>query len=99
MLEQKVKIMEQRLALQSAPDAPPQSAADAEREMRTMNALTRALAKLIELQERKREEEGSETQDTKSGVNQNADELRRDLALRVGRLRRTGNAELSSSRV
>ncbi len=87
LLDQKVTIMERRIALASAPDAPPQSAADADREMRGLSMIARLYAKVVEIDERIQKNKAKDDAATESGVNQNADELRRDLALRLGRLR------------
>jgi hypothetical protein len=94
VLEQKVRIMEQRIALASEPGAEPQSAADIERDIRSINAMAKAFAQVIELEERARASDESQREaETSSGVSENADELRRDLARRLERLHRSGKAE------
>src|SRR5262245_40317632 len=93
ILEQKVRIMEQRIALASEPGAEPQSAADIERDIRSINAMAKAFAQVIELEERARASGESEKEETSSGVPEDADELRRDLARRLERMHRSGTAE------
>jgi len=92
LLDQKVTIMERRIALASAPDAPTQSAADADRDMRGLSMIARLYAKVVELDERIQKSKSRDAAETESGVPANADELRRDLARRLERLNRTGDA-------
>jgi hypothetical protein len=91
VLDRKVRLMEQRIALAGGTDATAQSATDAEREMRTLNALTGMLNKLIELEERARASGPGAADGADNGEPENADELRRDLALRIERLNQAGD--------
>ncbi len=84
LLEAKMTEIETRMA-----DAAghPRSAAEAERDARSLNALARLYAKLAELDgaQEKRAAQTKKTDDRKDGAH--ADRLRRDLAGRLARLR------------
>jgi hypothetical protein len=89
-LDEKMKALEARIAHAQDEAAPPPSAADAERDARTLSSLARLYAKLVELDDRAREQDGgpkgSETDAARSEALPDADRLRRDLALRLQRL-------------
>ena len=88
-LDEKMKVLEERIAQAQQPGAPELSAADAERDARTLSALARLYAKLVELDDQAREgarkEQGSEPAPATRSAD-DADRLRRDLALRLQRL-------------
>jgi hypothetical protein len=91
VLDGKMKTLEQRMRA-PAPEGG-QSAADAERDARTLSALARLYAKLVELDERASEQaKGSETEIERSEAGQDADRFRRDLALRLERLHQARDA-------
>jgi hypothetical protein len=86
VLDEKMRQIEERMADQQPGDAP-QSAADAEREARSLAALARLYAQLVEIDEKAKAKGSAE--DTKlSGTEDDAESLRRELALRFERLRR-----------
>ena len=89
-LDEKMRALEERIARARDEDAPPPSAADVERDARTLSSLARLYAKLVELDDRAREQDGgpkgSETDAARSEALPDADRLRRDLALRLQRL-------------
>lgn len=88
-LDQKMQLIEERIAQSAghAGDAMPVSAADNERDARTLNALFRLFERLTEMDDRLRGAGGGDPKikDT------DADSLRRDLARRLARLRKAGN--------
>ncbi len=94
VLDAKMRELEERMAARDQDLSVPQSAADAERDARSLNALARLYAKLVELDEAAKQSgagEGRETRGAK-GRDEDADRLRQDLALRLKRLDRTGHA-------
>ncbi len=69
------------------------SAADAERDMRSLSALARLYAKLVELDEAARKADAGKGSDTPATPrSDDADHFRRDLALRLQRLDRAADA-------
>jgi hypothetical protein len=92
-LDKRLVHLEKRMA----PDAegePTQSAADAERDARTLSGLARLYAKLVELDDNA-SAKGKNDQDqsvTKPEATDDADRLRRDLALRLQRLNQARHA-------
>ncbi len=92
VLDGKLQQLEDRMA--QAPDAP-QSAADSERDTRSLNALARLYAKLVELDDAAKPAAGKDRQGSDSDAtarSDDADQLRRDLALRLERLTQAGDA-------
>jgi hypothetical protein len=90
-LDHKITLLEQRMA--SAVDGgAPQSAADIERDARSLNGFARLYAKLVELDEAARREQGEGTQARSQRSSEDADRLRRDLALRLQRLNQKRDA-------
>jgi hypothetical protein len=88
VLDGKLKELEDRMA--EAQGEAPQSAADIERDARSLTALARLYAKLVELDNAaKGEAEGSNQGDAVRS--EDADQLRRDLARRLERLGQAGN--------
>ncbi|MDJ0514452.1 MAG: hypothetical protein QNJ62_13505 [Methyloceanibacter sp.] len=83
LLDAKMSEIETRMA---GSDGRPQSAAEAEREARSLNTLARLYEKLVEMDEAKgaRGEGGNAKTQIQDGAN--ADRLRRDLAGRLARL-------------
>lgn len=88
VLDAKLREIEERMAISDSEAAPPQSAADRERDTRGLTALARLLAKVIELDDAAREKEAGTADKTTSAkeTGQDADRLRQDLALRLKRL-------------
>jgi hypothetical protein len=92
-LDKRLVHLEKRMA----PDAegePTQSAADAERDARTLSGLARLYAKLVELDD-SASAKGKPDQDksvTKPEATDDADRLRRDLAVRLQRLNQARHA-------
>ena len=91
VLDGKLTEFETRMAEAQAIGAPP-SAADSERDARSLTALARLYAKLVELDEAAKQpsEQGSDTATRRTG--DDADQLRRDLALRLQQLNQAGDA-------
>jgi hypothetical protein len=85
VIDAKLQEIETRMQ-QADADAAPRSAADTERDVRGVNTLMSLYAKLVELDK----QSGSETEG--AARSENADQLRRDLALRLERLNRQGDA-------
>jgi hypothetical protein len=99
MVKRLLKALDKRLTLletRMAPDAEPgkamQSAADAERDARTLSGLARLYAKLVELDDAARAGGKGKTDGSKPEATDDADRLRRDLALRLQRLNQAGDA-------
>jgi hypothetical protein len=88
VLDEKMKQIEERMADQQPNDAP-QSAADAEREARALAALARLYAQLVEIDD-KATARGSADNQQRGGAVEDADRIRRDLALRLEGLKRAG---------
>jgi hypothetical protein len=87
VLDRKMKSLEARMIQAQADDANPQSAADGERDVRTLGAVASVYAKVIELEEQMRKSQAGMGSNTDaSGRSEDADHLRRDLALRLRRL-------------
>jgi hypothetical protein len=90
VLDRKLTEIEARMA-EANTESAPRSAADIERDARSLNAFARLYAKLVELEdEAKTGGQGSDHET--SPRSDDADQLRRDLALRLERLHRAGNA-------
>ena len=87
VLDAKLNELEARMSEVSG-EGPPRSAADAERDARTLGALARLYAKLVELDEAKQARMSAKQTQTRSLTKDgdNADRLRRDLAGRLARL-------------
>jgi hypothetical protein len=91
VLDTKLREIEERMADARAEGTAPQSAADSERDARSLTALARLYAKLVELDDAaKTAGEGSDK--GAATRSDDADQLRRDLALRLERLNRAGDA-------
>ena len=88
VLDAKLREIEEWMANGDSTIAAPQSAADRERDTRGLTALARLLAKVIELDDATRAKEAGKTDKTMTAkeTSQDADRLRRDLALRLKRL-------------
>ena len=93
VLDTKLKLLEERMAEAQAEGAVPQSAADTERDVRSLNSLMQVYAKLVALDDAAKPptEEGSD-RDGARKTDDDADQLRRDLALRLERLNRERDA-------
>jgi hypothetical protein len=91
VLDGKLTELETRMEEAQATGAP-HSAADGERDARSLTALARLYAKLVELDDAAKQAtgQGSETETRRTG--DDADRLRRDLALRLQRLYQAGDA-------
>ncbi len=92
VLDAKLREIEERMAITDTETASPQSAADAERDARSLNALARLYAKLVELDDAARQGGQGRKQESAKETSQDADRLRQDLALRLERLDRPGDA-------
>jgi len=95
VLDSRLGQLEKRMAQAQSADGVPQSAADMERDARSLNALARLYAKLVELDEAakppaSKDGQGSDTD--AAARSDDADQLRRDLALRLERLNRERDA-------
>jgi hypothetical protein len=91
VLDTKLKLLEERMAEAQAEGAAPQSAADTERDVRSLNSLMQVYAKLVALDEAaSKDGKGSDTD--AATRSDDADQLRRDLALRLERLNRERDA-------
>ena len=80
-LEQKMSEFESRL------DDGAQTAADHERDTRTLNTMVRLFERLSALDEKGRDKKASAVKDAGAGVNADARAMREDLARRLERLR------------
>lgn len=90
VLDARLTEIENRLA---QADPAETSAAEVEREMRSVNALARIYAKLVELDDADRESETKKGSETPAATrSDDADQLRRDLALRLERLNQAAEA-------
>jgi hypothetical protein len=90
-LEARLTEIEKRMAKAEADGTA--SAADAERDMRSLSAITSVYAKAIELEEQMRKSQAGKGSNTDaSGRSEDADHLRRDLALRLDRLSQAQDA-------
>jgi hypothetical protein len=85
-LDKKLTLLETRMAPDGGIDASGQSAADAERDARTLSGYARLYAKLVELDDAARAGGKGKTDRSKPEATDDADRLRRDLALRLQRL-------------
>jgi hypothetical protein len=85
-IDRKLQEIEKRMS--ERPDGELQSAADAEREARSLAALARLYAKLVELDEaaKTNREAEAKKQESAKETSVDADRLRRELALRLKRL-------------
>jgi hypothetical protein len=92
VLDNRLMLLETRMAQAAEPGEATQSAADAERDARSLNGLTRLYAKLIELDDAARAGGKGKTDKAKPEATDDADRLRRDLALRLQRLNQAGHA-------
>jgi hypothetical protein len=93
VLDAKMREIEERMVQANSAGANAPSAADAERDTRALNAIARLYAKLVELDEAARKDEAKQGSDTPPTTrSDDADQLRRDLALRLQRLDRGGDA-------
>jgi hypothetical protein len=90
VLDRKLTEIESRME-EAHTEGAPQSAADLERDARSLTALARIYAKLVELDDEAKSG-GQGSDDSVSARSDDADQLRRDLALRLERLNRAGNA-------
>lgn len=93
VLDTKLRLLEERMANEVREGAL-QNAADTERDVRSFGSLMQIYAKLAALDDAARgardSEQGSAAEGARTG--DDADQLRRDLALRLERLNRAGNA-------
>jgi hypothetical protein len=92
-LDKRLIYLEKRMALDEESDLA-QSAADAERDARTLSGLARLYAKLVELDDRasSKGEPDRNKSVTKPEATDDADRFRRDLALRLQRLNQARHA-------
>ena len=91
VLDAKLTEIEKRMAAMQSGEATA-SAADAERDARSLGALARVYAKLVELDEAAKQGGHGSTQESAKERSEDADRLRQDLALRLKRLDQPGNA-------
>jgi hypothetical protein len=93
-LDKRLMLLETRMAPDAELGEALQSAADAERDARTLSGLARLYAKLVELDDAAREGAKGKTDSsvTKPEATDDADRLRRDLALRLQRLNQARDA-------
>jgi hypothetical protein len=89
VLDVKLKEIETRMQQVEGESAAPQSSADAERDVRSLTALARIYSKLVELDEAANRKGSGKAEAARSD---DADQLRRDLALRLERLNRERDA-------
>ncbi len=93
VLDGKMRQIEERMAQAESADGAVQSPAEAERDMRMLSSLARLYAKLVELDDAVlKSEAGQGTDNDAATRSEDADRLRRDLALRLERFNRTGDA-------
>jgi hypothetical protein len=92
VLDGKLREIEERMADAQREGALPQSAADSERDARSLTALARLYAKLVELDEAATPAAGEGSDIGAAARSDDADQLRRDLALRLERLNRARDA-------
>jgi hypothetical protein len=93
-LDKRLMLLETRMAPDGELGVAMQSAADGERDARTLTGLARLLAKLVELNDAARAgaKGGTDKSVTKPEATDDADRLRRDLALRLQRLNQARDA-------
>jgi len=91
LLDGKLKELEKRMHGRQN-DGAPQSAADAEREARDLATFARLLDKVIELDEAARKAAKGSHAAAAAMRSEDAEAIRRELALRIERLSRTGEA-------
>ena len=91
VLDAKLTEIEKRMAAGQSGEATA-SAADAERDARSLSALARLYAKLVELDEAAKQGGQGGTQESAKETSEDADRLRQDLALRLKRVDRPGDA-------
>jgi len=92
VLDKRLMLLETRMAPDAEPGEAMQSAADAERDARTLSGLARLYAKLVELDDAARAGGKGKTDNAKPEATDDADRLRRELALRLQRLNQAGHA-------
>ena len=92
VLDKRLMLLETRMAPDAEAGEAMQSAADAERDARTLSGLARLYVKLIELDDAARAGGKGKTEGSKPEAADDADRLRRDLALRLQRLNQAGHA-------
>lgn len=94
VLDHKMRLLEERMANEVREGATLQSAADTERDVRSFGSLMQIYAKLAALDDAARGAMGAEQGSAAEGArtSDDADQLRRDLALRLERLNQAGNA-------
>ena len=95
VLDGKMRQIEERMAQAESADGAGQSPAEAERDMRTLSSLARLYAKLVELDEAAKppaSKDGQVSDNDTATRSEDADRLRHDLALRLERLNRAGDA-------
>ncbi|MGV1013483.1 MAG: hypothetical protein ACOYB4_00780 [Methyloceanibacter sp.] len=88
IIDAKLQEIETRMQ-QAEANAMPPSAADTERDVRSINSLMGLYAKVVELDEAAKQSGSDAEEEAKS---EDAEQLRRDLARRLERLNREGNA-------
>ena len=91
MISAKLDEIEWRMG-EAAEGAAPRSAPDIEREARAMTALMQAYTKVKELEAQTRRDGKGSDRNAARGLTDDAEQLRRDLADRIARLARGGNA-------
>jgi len=93
VVEAKLREIEERMAIRDS-DSAPQSAADRERDARSLTALARVYAKLVDLDDAAKAKGDAEAakQASVKETGQDADRLRQDLALRLKRFDQRGGA-------
>jgi hypothetical protein len=93
-LDKRLTLLEARMAQDGELGVAGQSAADAERDARTLTGLGRLYAKLVELDDAARADACGKTgkSRTLAETSDDADRLRRDLALRLQRLNQARDA-------
>ena len=92
-LDNRLRLLEKRMAPDGGFGETGQSAADAERDARTLSGLARLYAKLVELDDAARAGAIGRTEGrSRPETSDDADRLRRDLALRLQRLNQARNA-------
>ena len=91
VLDAKLTEIEERMAAGQSGEATA-TAADAERDARSLAALARLYAKLVELDEAAKQGGRGSKEESAKETSEDADRLRQDLALRLERLDRPGDA-------
>ncbi len=92
VLDAKLREIEERMANTACEGGSPTSAADTERDVRAFGQLMRIYAKLAALDDAERQKKGDKQDNADLRTIEDADSLRREIALRIERLSGAGEA-------